>query len=53
MIKKLKDYISACLTSNKTLKIGNSKYLIRRLIKNNSQNKDLISELYIILRELE
>lgn len=53
MIKKLKDYISAYLTSNKNLKIANSKYLIRRLIKNNSQNKDLISELYIILRELE
>ena len=53
MIKKIKDYINAFLASDKNLKIANSKYLIRRLMRKNSQNKELISDLYIILRELK
>jgi hypothetical protein len=53
MIKKIKDYISAYLANDNSLKIANSKYLIRRLIKKNPQNKELITDLYIILRELK
>lgn len=54
MIQYIKDYLGAYLKtdSNRALKIANTKFLLRRLLKSTS-DKEIKKELYLIMNELE